>query len=110
MTFTNIDRPSAPQVPSSAFTRLVTPDDLPWDGDCEAPKYLVGVQAIASIAIPIGQGSFHLMELSSAGLWGVGVDNLSHPYLDEVYEEELAGLKAELATLGAHLVSTFGSN
>jgi len=57
----------------------------------------VGVRAKATVYIPIGGNSFHIMEMQSAGLWGIESD--AGDYLDDVYQEEKDGLILELQTL-----------
>lgn len=71
-----------------------------WLGD--AWQY-VGVVARAVVFIPAGGQSFRVLELRSAGLWGIESD--SGPYLREVYEEQREELRAELATLAAALTA-----
>lgn len=51
----------------------------------------VGVRAMASIFIPIGQGSICEYKLLSAGLWGIESDS-GEKYLNEVFEEQAAEL------------------
>lgn len=63
----------------------------------------VGVVAVATISIPIGGGSFHVIELRSAGLWGIESD--SPDYHKEVFEEEKENLLSELKTLSAHVAT-----
>lgn len=63
----------------------------------------VGIVAVANLLIPIGGGSFRIMTLQSAGLWGIESD--SGEYLLEVYEDEKASLLGELKTLGEALAS-----
>lgn len=63
----------------------------------------VGVLAAAHLLIPIGGGSFRIMKLESAGLWGI--ESYCEDYIREVFEEEKAGLLRELETLGAALAS-----
>jgi hypothetical protein len=67
---------------------MIEDDDIPWDGDCPAPKYLLW----CAVYLPgTRRPGDHL-----AGLGGVGVDSLSDPYLRvvaaELYAEALAGL------------------
>lgn len=71
-----------------------------WLGD--AWQY-VGVVARAVVFIPAGGRSFRVLELRSAGLWGIESDSGS--YLREVYEEQREELRAELATLAAALTA-----
>lgn len=54
---------------------------------------------MARVFIPCGGSSFRLLTLRSAGLWGIESD--AGAYLREVYEEEKADLRAELATFAA---------
>jgi hypothetical protein len=61
----------------------------------------VGVVAKATAFIPIGQGSFRIMQFESAGLWGIESD--AGDYLKEVYSQERDNLLGELRTLGAAL-------
>lgn len=63
----------------------------------------IGVRAKASLYIPIGSNSFHILELESAGLWGIESD--SGKYLDDVYQEQKAELKNELELLAKALTS-----
>lgn len=62
----------------------------------------VGVIAKAEILIPIGGSSFRILNVASAGLWGVESD-AGEEYLQSVYEDEKADLLGQLATLGAGL-------
>lgn len=64
----------------------------------------VGVVARAELMIPIGQGSFRLMTLDSAGLWGIESSS-TRSYLESVYEDEQDNLLAELRTMGLALTS-----
>jgi hypothetical protein len=63
----------------------------------------VGVVAVATISIPIGGDSFHVIELRSAGLWGIESD--SPDYLKEVFEDEKSQLEDELKTLAAFILA-----
>jgi hypothetical protein len=64
----------------------------------------VGVVARAHLLIPIGgSGSFRIMTLESAGLWGVESDCTD--YIAELFEEQKADLLGELKTLGEALAS-----
>lgn len=65
--------------------------------------HYVGVVARARVFIPAGGRSFRVLELESAGLWGI--ESSAGKYLREVYAEQKADLMAELATLGAALAS-----
>jgi hypothetical protein len=60
--------------------------------------YYCGVIAECEILIPIGNNSFRVMTLSSAGLWGIESD--AGDYLDEVFEEEKDSLFEQIKTLG----------
>lgn len=71
-----------------------------WLGDA---WHYVGVVARAVVFIPAGGQSFRVLELRSAGLWGIESD--SGAYLREVYEEQREELRAELATLAAALTA-----
>lgn len=71
-----------------------------WLGD--AWRY-VGVVARAVVFIPAGGQSFRVLELRSAGLWGIESDAGS--YLRDVYAEQKAELMAELQTLASALAS-----
>lgn len=59
----------------------------------------IGVQARATIMVPIGSNSFSTHTLTSGGLWGIESD--CGDYIAEVFEDEKAQLLTELATLGA---------
>lgn len=63
----------------------------------------VGVIAVAHLLIPIGGGSFRIMTLESAGLWGIESD--CEDYIAEVFEDEKSNLLGELRSLGAALAS-----
>lgn len=63
---------------------------------------MIGIRARADIMIPIGQGSFRLMTLRSAGLWSIESDS-GEDYLESIFEDEKAQLLAELKTLCAGL-------
>lgn len=63
----------------------------------------VGVVAVATIAIPIGQGSFVNHTMRSAGLWGVESD--CGDYIRQTFEEEKAELLEQIKTLGGALAS-----
>lgn len=67
-----------------------------WLGDA---WHYVGVVARAVVFIPAGGQSFRVLELRSAGLWGIESD--AGKYLRDVYEEQKADLRAELATFAA---------
>lgn len=71
-----------------------------WLGDA---WHYVGVVARAVVFIPAGGTSFRVLELRSAGLWGIESDAGS--YLREVYQEQKADLMAELQTLASALAS-----
>lgn len=71
-----------------------------WLGDA---WHYVGVVARAVVFIPAGGQSFRVLELRSAGLWGIESDSGS--YLRDVYEEQREELRAELATLAAALTA-----
>lgn len=64
----------------------------------------IGVRAKAEIWIPIGSGCYRIMELESAGLWGIESDSDSE-YLESVYADERAALLDELKTLGRLLAA-----
>ena len=75
-------------------------DDLPWDGECAAPQYVLWCAVYARGG---GRAGEHL-----ASLGGVGVDRLHDPYLRvvaaELYAEALGAIDAERdheATLAA---------
>ena len=59
----------------------------------------VGVVAKAVVFIPAGGRSFRVIEIKSAGLWGI--ESNAGKYLREVYEERKAGLMAELQDFAA---------
>lgn len=61
----------------------------------------VGVVAVASVAIPIGQGSFVTHKFRSAGVWGI--ESYSPEYHKEVFAEEKAELLSQLKKLGLAL-------
>ena len=110
----NIDR-NTPQVVHITWTRKDVYDDRcinPREKDegmteeraddyGEGWQY-IGVVAHADILVPIGGNSFRMLELDSAGLWGVESDS-GEEYLNEIYEEEKAELRSQLATLGLAL-------
>lgn len=62
----------------------------------------IGVMAKGTIYIPIGGKSFRVMELQSAGLWGIESD-ADDSYIESVFQEERDGLMDELKTLGVAL-------
>lgn len=57
----------------------------------------VGVVAVARVFIPVGGRSFRVLELESAGLWGIESD--SGAYLREVYADQQRELMEQLETL-----------
>jgi hypothetical protein len=63
------------------------PSDIPWDGDCEAPKYIL------DCSVRDDKGRY------LAGIGMVGVDSLDDPYLDvlagELFAEALAEIDLE---------------
>lgn len=63
----------------------------------------VGVIAHATILIPIGGKSFRIMEIESAGIWGIESD--SDDYIKTVYEEQQRDLLGELTTFAAAIAS-----
>ncbi len=65
--------------------------------------HYVGVIARADILIPIGGGSFRIMQLQSAGVWGVESD--AGDYLNELYQEQRADLLGELERMSSALAS-----
>jgi hypothetical protein len=71
-----------------------------WTGDA---WHYVGVVARAVVFIPAGGQSFRVLDLRSAGLWGIESD--AGAYLREVYEEQKADLRRELDALAAGLTS-----
>lgn len=80
------------------FAPVVEIDDSPWDGDCEAPAYLLSVYAEARCMV-VSHGVGTLLNLHSAGLPGVGVNDMADPYLDEVFKEQKAELLATIAAM-----------
>jgi hypothetical protein len=113
--FRNFDAPSRPQVVTIEWERL-TPDDqdasplewmdesdpddaeriLAWrDGDFS----MIGVQAQATVIVPIGGGSFTVYEFTSPGLWAVESDS-GEAYLNEIFENEKAELLEHVAKIG----------
>lgn len=72
--------------------------------DWEAGEWFYGgVVAVAHLLIPIGGGSFRIMTLESAGLWGIESD--SEDYHKDVFEQEKSNLLAELTKLCEALAS-----
>jgi hypothetical protein len=63
----------------------------------------VGVLAAARLLIPIGGGSFRILDVQSAGLWGIESDCTD--YIREVFEDEKSSLLGELSKLGEALAS-----
>jgi hypothetical protein len=63
----------------------------------------VGVIASARLLIPIGGGSFRIIDVQSAGLWGIESDCTD--YIREVFEDEKSSLLGELSKLGEALAS-----
>jgi hypothetical protein len=59
----------------------------------------VGVQARATIFVPIGGNSFSTYELLSPGLWSIESDS-GEEYLNSVFEDEKASLLADLRKIG----------
>jgi hypothetical protein len=107
----------SPEVLSVLFERVELPDNYsrPEDSVSGDPEYAeedkarvrayyrgewsyIGVQARATLRIPVGGGSFALYTLASPGLWGTE-DDSGAEYLEQVYQDELACLKAHLRTL-----------
>jgi hypothetical protein len=63
----------------------------------------VGVLAAARLLIPIGGGSFRIIDVQSAGLWGIESDCTD--YIREVFEDEKSSLLGELSKLCEALAS-----
>lgn len=79
------------------WKRLVSED--PGNGE-----RFVGVQARATIPVRVGTTlSFHLLSLTSAGLWGIEEDS-GEDYFQEVYAEEREQLAGELVELARMIV------
>lgn len=94
MDFCNINF-SGPEVTRLQWAMVVEEDNHGEEGE-------VGIIAEARMAIPIGGGSYHLVNIRSGGLWGVDGDEAYHR---EVYEEEKANLWAELQRLASDITS-----
>lgn len=60
----------------------------------------VGVRAMATVYIPVGQGSFAIYTLTSPGLWGIESDS-GEDYFDEVFAEEKSALIDSMVKIGA---------
>ena len=65
--------------------------------------HYVGVIAKLVIHIPLGGRSFRVMEIESAGTWGI--ESTSGKYLRDVFEEQKAELRDELETFAKALLS-----
>jgi hypothetical protein len=61
--------------------------------------YCVGIQAVASVTIPMGHDSAALQAITSPGLWGIESDS-GKDYMREVAREELEQLRDMLLALG----------
>lgn len=72
------------------------PDPEPWDGDCEAPAYVLGVV----VGVPCPEHGHDCRHAGIVGsIWSVGVNDPGDPYLRilaaEIYSERLHELAAE---------------
>lgn len=85
-----------PREPKVTYTRVILDDDAP---PYNPANIVVDVVARASILVPAGPSAWIAIEVDSPGCWGVEVAGRNDPYLDELYTEELATLKAMLADM-----------
>lgn len=65
--------------------------------------YYVGVVAGATIHVPTGGNTFRVINLESAGVWGIEHD--ADEYQNEIFEQEKKGLSAELEIIAAALAA-----
>lgn len=72
-----------------------------WEAD---DWHYMGLRCRAIIHIPIGHGSFRVLTIESAGLWGIESD-CGDDYVRQVFGDERETLLAELRTLGRALGS-----
>lgn len=75
-----------------------------WNGGA---WYYVGVICRAHIDVPIGQGSFVIYTIDSAGLWGIESD--AGDYLDEAYKDQESELRTQLGTMGRAFINLEGT-
>lgn len=66
--------------------------------------HYMGLRCRAIIHIPIGHGSFRVLTVESAGLWGIESD-CGDDYVRQVFGDERETLLSELRTLGRALGS-----
>lgn len=88
------------------FERVIVDDDTPpFPGRRPYGKrnIVVAVIARAHLALPQGGKTYIRLSLDSPGCWGVEVKDRSDPYLDTVFDEEVATLKGILAQIGGIL-------
>ena len=114
--YLNRESAKRPQKLHIEFERVTHDDDdcKPTDFDCYDADQIqafrrgewgfIGIQARASLMIPIGGNSFRLMTLDSAGLWGIESDS-DESYLDSVFADEKRELIEQIRTLGESLMS-----
>jgi nitrogen fixation/metabolism regulation signal transduction histidine kinase len=129
--FRNIDRPSAAQEVTIQFMRCQAPDSSPDISHLEQDyadvtdlqereKYLAqdrerlaayhreewnmrGLWVEARVMVPIGQGSFTMHTIKSAGAWGVESD-CGDEHEKELWDEEEQELRRQLAVMGAAFI------
>lgn len=90
--------------PERSFEEQQAAAQARYDGFYAADWHYVSVIAHAEIYVPIGGNSFRILELDSAGLWGVESDS-GEDYLQSIFEEEKADLRSQLVTLGLSLAT-----
>lgn len=116
--FANFDAPLWPQAVRIDWRRLELDDETGNPGDYlfQDDEYraqdqtrldawragdwsFIGIQAEATIYVPIGQGCFSTYTLTSPGLWGIESDSGEECFA-EVFEEEKAQLIDALKLIG----------